>query len=172
MSHRPQRLEDGPHPLEVPVGRPDEDVELSFDRLRDAATDRSIHQDHTVRQSGGHPANGLRPDGGHVDEDPPRAHRPPDPVFSQDDLLERLRRGQHGEGDLSAGTGPRRRRGHHGPALGDRRGSLRRAVPDGQIVPGIEQARGHGGAHLPQPQKCDLRHVSALTFLRGWARQE
>jgi hypothetical protein len=30
--------------------------------------------------------------------------------------------------------------------------------PNGQLVAGLEQPRGHGRAHLPEPQKRDLRH--------------
>src|SRR5207244_10304196 len=52
-----------------------------------------------------------------------------------------------------------RRRSRHGSASGRQRlGAVGRAVPYRQLVPGLEQARGHGYAHLPQPQERDLRH--------------
>ena len=158
MVHRPEWLQDLPDALEPFIGGPDEDVELAPARLRNAAADRGVDDDHTLGHSFTYGADLVGTDRGHVHQHLSRAKSPGEASFEHD-ALEDLWVGKHGDGDIDphGRLGGRGRR--HGAAVEQGLRLLVGAIPHREIVTGLEQTGRHRRPHHPEAEEGDLGHV-------------
>jgi hypothetical protein len=115
---------------------------------------------------GEHP-RGVRRDRAHVHEDGVRLDPVDGAVLAEADGADGGVVAQRGDDDVGDARRPRRRRRTPGAPADQWVGALRRPVPDGQLVSGIEQPGGDGAAHRSETQNSDSHQRISMIGMIG-----
>src|SRR5579859_615030 len=157
-------LQDRPRPRRVGIAASHHADQLALARRTGRTADRTLDEGGAL---GAHDLGeryfGRRQHRAHLDEQPAAGSAAEQARLPLIDRIERRGVGQDGDDGLAALHQLGRRADRLG--AGDRLGLLGRAIPHRDVVADLDQARGDGGAHFPDPGNADAHERPSRTLL-------